>query len=76
MDAVAVTPERIANQQALVDALAPRRGMARWLPRKIGVAALASAEWQADGPAIRDLVPALTARCRRRPLAVLLCRIR
>ena len=72
VDAVAVTPERIANQQALVDALAPRRGMARWLPRKIGVAALASAEWQAEGPANRDLVPALTARCRRRPLAVLL----
>ena len=72
VDALALTPERVANQQALVDALAPKRGVARWLPRKIGVASVASAEWQAEGPANRDLVPALTARCRKRPLAVLL----
>ena len=71
VDALALTPERIANQQALVDTLAPR-GVARWLPRKIGVASVASAEWQAESPASRDLVPALTARCRKRPLAVLL----
>ena len=72
VDVAALTPQRIANQQALVDALAPRRGIARWLPRKIGVASVASAEWQPEGSANRDLVGALTARCRRRPLAVLL----
>ena len=71
IDAVALTPVRIANHQALVEALAPRRGVARWLPRRIGVASV-SAEWQAHGTAERDLVRALTARCRRRPLAVLL----
>ena len=72
VDALALTPERVANQQALVDALAPKTGVARWLARKAGVASVASAEWQAEGPANRDLVPALIARCRKRPLAVLL----
>ena len=72
IDAVALTPERIANHQALAASLAPRHGIARWLPRKIGVASVASAEWQAEGAANTDLVRTLTARCRRKPLAVLL----
>ena len=72
VDVAALTPQRIANHQTLVDMLAPRRGIARWLPRKIGVASVASAEWQPEGAASRDLVEALTARCRRKPLAVLL----
>ena len=55
-----------------MDELAPRRGIARWLPRKIGIASVGSAEWQSEGTANRDLVRALTARCRRKPLAVLL----
>ena len=66
VDAVALTPQRIPNQEALVDALAPRRGIAKWLPRKVGIGALGSAEWPLD------LTPALVARCRRRPVAVLL----
>ena len=72
VDVAALTPDRIASHQALADALTPRRGIARWLPRKIGVASVASAEWQSEGAANQDLVRALTARCRRRPLAVLL----
>ena len=71
VDVVALTPERIANHDALADALAPKRGIGRWLPRKIGVASVPSAEWQ-FGTANRDIVPALTARCRRQPLALLL----
>ena len=72
VDVAALTPNRIASHQALADALTPRRGIARWLPRKIGVSSVASAEWQSDGTANRDFVRALTARCRRKPLAVLL----
>ena len=70
VDVLALTPDGIAEHKSLVDALAPRRGIARWLPRKVGVASVASAEWQPEGTA--TLVRALTARCARRPLAVLL----
>ncbi len=68
VDAVALTPQSIPTQQALLEALAPRRGIAKWMRRKIGVASVASAE----GGAHTNLTGALTARCRRRPLAVLL----
>ena len=71
LDVVALTPQRIPNLAALVDALAPTRGLAKWLPRKIGVAGLGSAEWRSQA-ANKDFVQALIARCRRRPLAVLL----
>ena len=72
VDVLALTPDGIADRQSLADALTPRRGLARWLPRKVGVASVASAEWQSATPAHTDLVRALTARCRRKPLAVLL----
>ena len=72
VDVVALTPQRIPNHGALVDALAPRRGIAKWLPRKVGVGSLGSAEWELEGAAHKDLTRALTARCRRRPVAVLL----
>ena len=68
----ALTPHRIADREALAAALTPRRGIARWLPRKVGVASLGSAEWRSDGPVRHDLTRALIARCRRKPLAVLL----
>ena len=71
VDVVALTPQRIPSRNALVDVLAPKRGLAKWLPRKVGVAALASAEWRSEA-APKDLVLALLARCRRKPLAVLL----
>ena len=68
----ALTPHRIASREALADVLTPRGGIARWLPRKVGVASLGSAEWRADGPVRHDLTRALIARCRKKPLAVLL----
>ena len=72
VDVAALTPDGIPSHQALADVLAPRRGIARWLPRKIVVGPAASAERRSEGAANPDLVRALTARCRRRPLAVLL----
>ena len=68
VDVLALTPDGIAEHKSLVDALAPRRGIAHWLPRKTGVASATSC--QSEGTA--NLVRALTARCARRPLAVLL----
>ena len=72
VDVVALTPQRIPNHEALVDALAPRRGIAKWLPRKVGVGSLGSAEWQLEGAAHKDLTRALMARCQRKPVVVLL----
>ena len=71
VDVVALTPGRIPNEARLIDAISPRR-LARWLPRKIGVASLGSAEWQRDDAVQRDLVYTLRNRCRRRPCAVLI----
>ena len=68
----ALTPHCIAGHEALADALTPRRGIARWLPRKVGVASAGSAEWRSDASVRQDLIRALIARCRKKPLAVLL----
>ena len=66
-----LTPSAIPNQAALHEALAPRRRLAKLLPRKIGIASVGSAEWTPSGGHV-GLAELLTARCRRRPLAVLL----
>ena len=71
VDVVAMTPSALPNPTALADALAPRGRLAKLLPRKVGIASVGSAEW-ASPTARRDLTEALMARCRRRPLAVLL----
>ena len=71
VDVLSLTPSALPDRAALVEALAPRRRLAKFLPRKIGVASNGAAEWARDnGP--RDLAAALIARCRRRPLVVLL----
>ena len=71
VDALALTPADVGDRQSLAEALAPRRALAKLLPRKIAIAAVGSAEWAASaGP--RSIAGALVARCRRRPLAVLL----
>ena len=71
VEVLSLTPSTLADWAALVDALAPRRRLAKLLPRKIGAMSNGTAEWTRDnGP--RDLAAALIARCRRRPLVVLL----
>ena len=70
VDALLLTPADVCDRQALVDALAPRR-FAKLLPKKLAVASVGSAEWATLG-GTRNLAGALTARCKRRPLAVLL----
>ena len=71
VDAVWLTPTALPSQTALSDALASRRWLAKLLPRKIGIASVGSAEWAPlDGRS--NLADALTSRCRRRPLVVLL----
>ena len=72
VDVVALTPRRITTHEALWNALVPRNAITKWLPRKIGVASVASAEWHTNGAAGKDLTRALIARSRKKPLAVLL----
>ena len=71
VEVVWLTPSALPNQAALSDALASRRWLAKLLPRKVGIAAVGSAEWAPAG-GCRGLAEALRSRCRRRPLAVLL----
>ena len=70
VDVLRLTPGEVADTQGLIDTVAPRRGIARLLPRKVGVASVGSAEWQPARE--RNFKRALLARCRRRPLALLL----
>ena len=71
VDVLWLTPSALPDPAGLLHALAPRRGIAKLLPRKIGIASNGSAEWaRSNGP--RDLAEALASRCRRRPLIVLL----
>ena len=71
VDAMTLTPADVGDRQALIEVLAPRGALAKLLPKKIAIASVGSAEWATSaGP--RSLARALTARCRRRPLAVLL----
>ena len=71
VDAVWLTPSVVPDQPALLDGLAPRRWLAKLLPRKIGIASVGSAEW-ASPSTRRNLAESVASRCRRRPLAVLL----
>ena len=72
VDVAALTPSDIPTHDALVDMLAPPSLMAKLLPRKVGVAAVGSVEWAPPSGNLRNLREELTARCRRKPLAVLL----
>ncbi len=63
IDVLTLTPHAIADLATLRDALVPRRGIVKLSRRKVGVA---------SGSGRRELVRELAARCRRRPLAVLL----
>ena len=75
VEVMPLTPRDIPSTQSLMQALLPRRGLAKLLPRKIGIASVGSAEWTSAGAAgngWRNLAEELAARCRRRPLVVLL----
>ena len=72
VDVLALTPRDIPAPQALMDALLPRRGLAKLLPRKVGIASVGSAEWAPTGSRWRSLAKELAGRCRRKPLVVLL----
>ena len=50
----------------------PPSAVAKLLPRKVGVAAVGSVEWAPPPSGARNLRTGLTARCRKKPLAVLL----
>ena len=71
LDVAAIAAPDVPDPVALLAELTPPTGISRLLPRKIGVAALASAEWAGTGTP-RSLTRRLIERCRRRPLAVLL----
>ncbi len=67
-----LSPSLIRTEQALVDALLPATGLKSILPRKLGIAGVGEAEWASSGPSAQNLTVRLTARCRRKPLVVLL----
>ena len=72
-DVIALTPDEIPTTKALMDVLAPRRGLAKLLPRKVGVsAAVGSVEWDTSSRNGARLKERLIERCRAKPLAVLL----
>ena len=70
-DVVALTPDEIPTDKALMDVLAPRRGLAKLLPRKVGVSTVGSAEWDTSANTPASLKARLIARCRVKPVAVL-----
>ena len=72
LDVVALTPDDIPDRAALAAALSPRTWTSKLLPRKVGVAAVGSAEWAAPAEGPDRLVRRLIARCRRKAVAVLL----
>ena len=72
VDVAALTPQDIRDSRSLVDELAPRSALARLLPRKVGVAAVGSLEWETGTDTPARLTRRLIARCSAKPLAVLL----
>ena len=74
VDVERIAASEVQTGQALVDQLLPPTGIRRLLPARVsvGVTGVGRAEWPASGPSERSLTKGLTARCRRRPLIVLL----
>ena len=66
-----LSPSRIRTQQDLVDLLLPASVIRKILPRKLGVTGVGQAKWAAPDPPSQDLTVRLSARCRRRPIVVL-----
>ena len=72
VDVARLAPSRVRTGQDLCDALLPAAGLRRLLPAKWRVAFGASAEWVPSPPAVRELADRLIARCRGKPVIVLL----
>ena len=72
VDVVRSTPSAIRTEPALALALLPAAGLKRLLPTTWGVAGVGKAEWEASAPSAQTLVERLTARCRRKPVVVLI----
>ena len=72
VDVVNLTPGDVPSRDALIDVLSPPAGMAKLLPRKLGFTAVGSVEWAAPSRVTGTLAARMTARCRKRPLTVLL----
>ena len=72
LDVVVLTPDEIPNRAALIAALSPRTWRSKLLPRKVGVAAVGSAEWAASAEAPDNLARQLSARCRKKAVVALL----
>lgn len=74
VDIERIAPSEVQTGQALVDQLLPPTGIRKLLPARVsvGVTGVGTAEWPASGPSERNLTKGLIARCRRRPLVVLL----
>ena len=71
IDVARLSPSRIRSQEAVADALLPVSVIRKILPRKLGVAGVGQAEWAAPHGSERELAERLTARCRKRPVVVL-----
>ena len=71
VDVVKLAPADIPTRDALIEALAPPSGIAKLLPRKLGVAAIGSVECAPPSGGVLNVRTKLTARCRRKPLAAL-----
>ena len=74
VDVERIAPSEVPTGKALVDQLLPPTGIRRLLPARVsvGVTGVGRAEWPASGSSERSLTRGLVARCRRRPLVVLL----
>ena len=71
-DVIALTPDEAPTPRTLTDLLAPRCGLAKLLPRKVGVSTVGSVEWDTSADTTASLKERLIARCRAKPLAVLI----
>ncbi len=74
VDVERIAPSEVRTREALVDQLLPPTGIRKFLPARVsvGVTGVGRVEWPASGPSERNLTKGLIARCRRRPLIVLL----
>lgn len=71
IDVVRLSPSLIRSREAVADALLPMSVIRKILPRKLGVAGVGQAEWAAPDVSAQELMERLIARCRKKPVVVL-----